>query len=148
MIQLRHVRVILLLVVICSVSGCGSDSVVGGSDLANLTGKVWVLQSYNIEGNLESVIAGTRITITFNSANSLEGSAGCNEYSGGYSIIGTQMSISVRSVGVEECDSPAGIMEQEASYLVVLQQTQRYEATASELRLWYTAVNQMNFIAE
>lgn len=148
MLRLRHLGVVLLVVLVFSLSGCSGDTVVGGSDFDNLRGKVWVLQSYGAEGNFESVIPGTRITITFSSGNNIDGSAGCNEYSGSYSIIGTQMSISVRSVGGEQCDSPAGIMEQEVRYLSGLGLTQSYEATATELKLWYTGVNRMNFIAE
>ncbi|MEA2035057.1 MAG: META domain-containing protein [Euryarchaeota archaeon] len=87
-----------------------------------LAGTKWVLNSYN-DGNeaIVSVIAGTEINLTFNEEGGISGSAGCNSYFSSYETDGDTLSFGLIGSTKMFCNEPNGIMEQEGTYLKLLE---------------------------
>ena len=87
-----------------------------------LIGTKWVLDSYN-DGNeaIVSVIAGTEITLIFNKEGEISGSAGCNNYFSSYETDGDKCSFGLIGSTKMFCNEPKGIMEQESTYLKLLE---------------------------
>lgn len=82
------------------------------------------------------VIAGTQPTMNFGSDGRLAGSAGCNDYSAGFTSEGSAIRISAPAATRKACPQPEGAMAQEAAFLAALQTaaTQRREGDRLELR--------------
>ncbi len=89
---------------------------------APFTGTLWLLQSYSIPGKeaVSSVIAGTTVTAVFSADGNVSGSAGCNHYGGGYTLDGSNLSVSTLFTTLMYCEEPEGVMEQESRYLGLL----------------------------
>ncbi len=89
---------------------------------APLTGTLWTLESYSLEGDVvSSVIAGTTVTAEFAPDGNVTGSAGCNRYFAAYEVSGKTMTIGPAGSTKMYCGEPEGIMEQEARYLSLLE---------------------------
>lgn len=104
-------RIIVLLVIgILLLTACGSKD-------DGLEDTVWELLSINGVAPIE----GTEITLRFLDGR-VQGRSGCNTYGGEYALEGEGVfrigPIEVTEMG---CLNPAGVMEQEANYLLVLQ---------------------------
>jgi heat shock protein HslJ len=97
----------------------------------------WVLQSYGEFGNLKDVLTDTEITAEFvSSEGTVEGSAGCNSYSGSYEVKDSQLSIPGPIAATEMyCMEPEGVMEQERQYLEILQAAKSYSVEDGELQI-------------
>jgi polar amino acid transport system substrate-binding protein len=85
--------------------------------------------------NGEPVPAGTTLTAAFGQDGSLNGSAGCNSYSAGYLVDGSQLSIGPASATGMLCAEPVGIMEQESAFLAALESAGSYSIEGGELYL-------------
>jgi heat shock protein HslJ/predicted secreted protein len=102
----------------------------------NIENQEWVLESRGEPDKLQAVLAGTEITLTFDSPeDEVRGSAGCNSYFGDYTINGNKLSIG--QVGHTEmyCMDPQGIMEQEQEYLSALQSAKGFQLTDGKLNI-------------
>jgi heat shock protein HslJ len=91
-----------------------------------LAGTSWALQ-----GALE----GTTITASFGGDGSLNGSAGCNNYSAQYIVSGQSLAITPPRSTQSICAEPAGIMEQEAAFLSALTAASSFQIEGSNLVL-------------
>ena len=95
---------------------------------APLTQTVWVLTAYDSgNGGISSVIAGTDVTLTFDGEGSISGSAGCNTYFASCETDGTALSFGPVGSTKMFCDEPVGTMDQESTYLNLLQSASGYE---------------------
>ncbi len=92
-----------------------------------LTGTKWVLNSYN-DGNeaIVSVITGTEINLIFNEEGGISGSAGCNSYFSSYETDSDTLSFGLIGSTEMFCNEPNGIMEQESTYLKLLESATGY----------------------
>jgi len=117
-------------------AACGS----GATDEAKvLEGTTWKLGSYvDAEGQTVDVLAGSEITARFEAggpepgSGTVAGSAGCNRYGGTYTASGKTLTVEVGAVTMMYC-APQAVMDQEAAYLVALQQAASYEITDGQL---------------
>ena len=101
-----------------------------------LVDTTWILESYGEQGNLQSVIEGTRITAIFDSAGGqVHGSAGCNSYFGDYQISSNKLTISMIAHTEMYCLEPKGLMEQEYQYLKTLQSAESYQIQGGKLQI-------------
>ena len=101
-----------------------------------LTGTRWQLTAYNNgKGGFTSVLSGTEITAVFNEDGSLQGSAGCNQYSATYTVDGENISISPGATTLMACLEPEGVMEQETAYLAALAASATYKIEGKTLEL-------------
>ena len=83
-----------------------------------------------------SPIAGTELTATFADDESLSGSSGCNTYTAEYTT--DKGAIQIQDVaGTEKaCAEPAGVMEQEATYLALLPSVVKFRLDGNALELF------------
>ena len=126
--NITKVFIVLLVPIVVSLAACATKA----GALENVT---WVLESYGESGNLESVLADTEITATFNSAEErVEGSAGCNNYLGGYELKGSELSIP-GPIGATMMSCGDQIDEQERQYLTALESAESYKIEYGELRM-------------
>jgi heat shock protein HslJ len=102
-----------------------------------LVGTHWqMLSYYDGVGAMLAILPGTDVDITFGAASDIGGSAGCNTYSGSYIVSGASMAMTGISATKKVCDSPAGIMQQESTFLGLLSQTQTYSLNGSQLKFF------------
>ena len=81
----------------------------------SLEGNTWALTSF-IEGeDVQSPIQNTTITVYFEDG-IISGSAGCNGYSGGYTVDGNKINISKARVTTLMTCWPEEVMQQEYKY--------------------------------
>jgi heat shock protein HslJ len=103
---------------------------------APLTGTLWTLESYSLEGDaVSSVIAGTTVTAEFAPDGNVTGSAGCNRYFAAYEVSGKTMTIGPAGSTKMYCGEPEGIMEQEARYLSLLESAAGHRIDGDRLDL-------------
>ena len=109
-------------------AACASPaSQTGGGDL---TGKVWALTE--LKGM--PPVAGAGISAQFNSDGNVSGSAGCNRYSGTYTVSGNSITISSSmATTMMMCDE--SVMEQESAYLKALAEAKTYAVKGDQLTL-------------
>jgi len=109
----------------------------GETEDAILEDTDWVLQSYGELGNLKDVLTDTEITAEFVSSEGVvEGSAGCNSYSGSYEVEDSQLSIPGPIAATEMyCEEPEGVMDQERQYFEILQAAESYSVEDGELQI-------------
>ncbi|MBK8048220.1 MAG: META domain-containing protein [Anaerolineales bacterium] len=103
-----------------------------------LNGTAWQVTGYNNGRDaIVSPIGGTNLTARFTS-NQISGQGGCNDFNGGYSVSGSNISIGALGAGMRLCSEPEGVMEQEAAYLAALQSagTFQFDGNRLTLRRW------------
>lgn len=102
---------------------------------APLEETTWELVTYN-DGNqaMVSLLTGTRITAKF-VAGTVSGSAGCNNYSGGYVVEDTAISIGPLASTAAFCGEPEGIMDQETGFLEAFQSAATFQIIVNRLEL-------------
>jgi heat shock protein HslJ len=66
------------------------------------------------------VLPGTTLTMAFDKTGKLNGSSGCNTYSASYVVTGSQLAITPPTGTNRLCNTPEGIMQQEAAFLSLL----------------------------
>ncbi len=101
-----------------------------------LTGTLWQAVSVNNgQEAVASVISGTLLTATFGEDGTLTGSAGCNNYTGGYTVDGAAIQISPLGMTRMFCAEPEGIMEQEMAFGVALESAATFSIQGDMLEL-------------
>jgi heat shock protein HslJ len=126
----KYYLVLGLSAVLVFLSSCAASQPGSGGDL---TGQVWALSE--LKG--KSLVTGTNISALFTSTNKVSGSAGCNQYSGSYSVSGSSITFSSIASTMMACDTP--IMAQETSYLNALGEAKTYAVKGSQLSLFDTS---------
>lgn len=87
----------------------------------------WNVTGYNNgKEAVVSPIIETNPTLVFGDDGTVSGSAGCNTYSGAYSINGESISIGTLATTRRMCIEPEGIMEQELSFLTYLEKAETW----------------------
>lgn len=107
-------------------------------EATSLTGTQWVVLMFNDTNAISSPIAGTTITANFSEDGVLSGSAGCNNYTTGYSIDGSMIKIEPAATTRKMCAEPEGIMEQEAAYTLALERAATFTIQLNQLTLFGT----------
>ncbi len=95
----------------------------------------WTVTSLIHGDALSSPIPGTELTATFAEDGTLSGSAGCNQYTASYVGVQGILEISPPASTRKFCETPEGVMEQEASYLAALPKTARFQLGEHGLEL-------------
>jgi len=98
-----------------------------------LDGTLWSLASHtNTEGESLDTLTGSEITAAF-AAVELNGSAGCNNYFGSYTIDGERIYTGMLANTEMYCMEPEGVMEQESEYLATLRRADTYYVEEDQL---------------
>jgi heat shock protein HslJ len=69
------------------------------------------------------------VSLVFQEGGSLVGNAGCNDYGGEYETDGVQLIIQNIASNRAQCEQPEGIMEQEVTFLTILEESEEYRIT-------------------
>jgi heat shock protein HslJ len=100
----------------------------------SLEGNLWGLSAYqDAEGEMVEPLPGSDITAEFRDGQ-VSGSAGCNNYFGGYEREGNQL-IMAGPFGLTSmfCGEPKGVMDQEMQYLATLEKSASFEIESSQI---------------
>jgi heat shock protein HslJ len=119
--------VISLCVGMLILAACASPGSQQGGDV---TGKVWALT--NLMGN--PPIEGTGISIEFTADGKVAGSAGCNRYSGTYTVSGSNITFSSPMASTMMMCEQA-VMDQESAYLAALAEAKTFAVNGDQLSL-------------
>ena len=122
----------------CTSAASPSPSAAGGGGAASATapltnpdlvGTEWIL------GDLPGqVLADVRPTISFSGDGTVEGNAGCNTFSGSYTVDGSNLTFGPLTSTRMACEGAKGTLE--TAFLGAIQATTTYEITdAGELKL-------------
>jgi heat shock protein HslJ len=84
---------------------------------------------------LASPIAGTKLTATFGDDATISGSSGCNTYTAAYTTDKGAIEIADVAGTKMACPQPAGVMEQETSYLTLLSRAASFRVDGPVLEL-------------
>jgi heat shock protein HslJ/ligand-binding sensor domain-containing protein len=96
-----------------------------------LDGSEWVLTSLNGD----RLVEGSNIALNF-AAEQVGGFAGCNSYGAKYSATDEgALAVAEIEITLQLCQTPAGVMEQEAAYIEALREAAVYQATPSSLEI-------------
>jgi heat shock protein HslJ len=126
-------RLILLGPALMVGSVLGTGSTADASDWQAVIGHEWRVQELDDQPVLES----TAITIVFDRAGRVSGNAGTNRYMGSYTRAGSDR-LAVSDLGATKMylDLPPGRMQQETTYLDLLQSVERFTLEDDGLILW------------
>jgi heat shock protein HslJ len=101
-----------------------------------LVGPHWEVTGINNgQQAVSSVIVGSTVTATFGADGSVSGSAGCNSYSAPYTLSGDRLKVGPAVVTRKLCDTPDGVMQQEAAFLKALENSTAVEAASHAITL-------------
>lgn len=94
----------------------------------------WVMSSYNNgRGGFQSALADVKVTAVFAEDGTLSGNAGCNTYSGSYTVDGDKIDIGPLLSTMKACADD--IMAQEAAFLKALEASTVFAIQANEMVL-------------
>jgi heat shock protein HslJ len=100
-----------------------------------LVGTNWTLESLHTGDAVSSVIAGSEITAVFGDDGKVAGSAGCNRYFASYNLSGSSLTFGPAGSTKMSCAEPEGVMEQESTYLGLLETARSYTIEGDRLSL-------------
>ena len=104
------------------------------SPALQLEGTTWKLTSLATETGMNNTLPNTTITAKFDDGN-VTGSSGCNRYFGSYQLNKTEIKVGLLGSTLMFCADPDGVMTQEASYELLLQNVTSYAISNNELTL-------------
>ena len=109
-------------------------ALVPGTKGGEIEGRSWVVREMTADGvKVQPVESAVPV------ANFVEGTvsgvAGCNSYSGSYATDGDTITIGPLAATLMFCEQPEGAMDQEASYLRLLQEADGYRVSDDMLTL-------------
>ena len=96
-----------------------------------LTGETWVLTTFNNQ----QAISEHQPTLQFE-LEQVSGNTGCNHYGGDYQINGDEISFEGIYSTEMACLAPAGLMQQEQTYLELLRSTTRFSLVDGVLTIF------------
>lgn len=110
---------------------------VAQSQAANeLVGSEWELVSYGVPGSATPVIAGSGVTLAFETETRATGHGGCNGFSATYSVDGTMLSFSQIVSTMMACADDA-VTQQEQVYFDALRSAWWYDRSNDRLTIQY-----------
>ena len=109
-----------------------------------LTNGRWVLETYSTPSlGLKNPLPGTELTARFATDGQLSGSGGCNNYNGGFMAFDQTLRISNLTSSQALCAEPAGVMEQEGTFLSLMSQASKMTISAGQLIVYDSSGNRM-----
>ena len=112
--------------------------------VSGLTSNRWILSSYSTpSGGYQRPIPGTETTARFGTNGSLSGSAGCNSYNSSFMAFDNTLRIYNMAPSQAWCGDPGGIMEQEGTFLELMQRASKMAISAGQLTVFDGAGNRI-----
>jgi heat shock protein HslJ len=107
----------------------------------SLEGTPWILSTHRGR----PPVPGTVITATFESGQ-VRGSAGCNSYSGSYSLRGDSLQIDDLAWTLMACSDPEGVMAQERQVMESLGDARTYRVGDGRLEVFLSDGEALTFV--
>ena len=101
----------------------------------SLAGTRWNVVNFNNGGAIVTLAPGTSITMNFGVDGQVTGNSGCNSFAAGYTVNGSALSITQPGGTQQFCESPAGVMEQEASFQTALPTAASFRINGNQLEI-------------
>ena len=98
----------------------------------DLEGEAWVVTGLEVDGTSTEPLAGTVMTAQFDDG-AINGVGGCNSYFGGYELDGSAIDVGPLASTQMFCAEPEGLMDQELTYLSLLQSADEFERDGDRL---------------
>ncbi|MFA5309333.1 MAG: META domain-containing protein [Dehalococcoidales bacterium] len=137
MIKYRFYEISAILAII-TLTVLAGFSCAKATDTAPLTGVTWTLKSYGDPGKLTAALPDKETTLTFDKEKKeVGGNGGVNGYSGDYTVNGTKLT--VRDIMLTLLGGPEPLMNQESTFLTILESAQSYKISGQELTITGTA---------
>jgi len=123
-----NIKIFSIFIVAIILSACS-----GGfpASQVDLDGGIWVLTAINNN----TVIIGNLPTLKFE-GDTVSGNASCNIYSGSYQVDGDSIRFGPLVRTEMYCMEPEGVMDQEQTYLEILEAAQRFKLTEDILTIY------------
>jgi heat shock protein HslJ len=130
-----------LAIAITALAGCstnggasgGANNAEGGTG-GELTGNIWVLETYEQDGTRKEVPGDVTVDAAFDgSTSTVSGSAGCNQYNGPYTLSGADLTFGAIKSTMMGCVGAGGDVE--SAYLANLALVKSFTATEDTLTL-------------
>lgn len=100
----------------------------------DLEGRDWALTQLGDDSTSGELVQGTVITATFEDG-TVAGSSGCNNYFADYAVDGDAIEVGPAGSTLMFCESPEGTMDQEQTYLSLLQTADSFDVSGDTLTL-------------
>lgn len=100
-----------------------------------LAGTSWFATGLLSGDAVSSPILGTELTVVFGADGTVSGSGGCNRFTGGYSVTDGVLQIGPLASTAMACETPAGVMEQEAAFVKALESATSIQRQVTSLTL-------------
>ena len=117
----------ILVVAACDSTGSGTNTTPEPTSPADLTGTSWTLVSIGATPAIE----GAGASLAFDSAGNVNGSTGCNSFSGSYALDGSALTFGPLATTRMACED--AVMAQEAAVLEALSGVSGWEVDAYEM---------------
>jgi heat shock protein HslJ len=128
--------IIFVLFFLILLPGCTISGISAPPD--DLTAPEWHLIKYTgTDKNSVDALPGTSVTLKFDKNGTFRGSAGCNRFSGLYSVEGELMTVKSLSSTEMYCRDSPGVMDQEQQVLSHLSNSTRFSVNDPYLALSY-----------
>lgn len=101
-----------------------------------LSGTAWNLESLGPVGSETEVMEETTLVLSFDSAQEMGGTGGCNSFGAGYTVEDGRLVLGELVTTLIACDDQA-VMDQELRFYEALQAAGEYELSEEELTIWY-----------
>jgi heat shock protein HslJ len=99
-----------------------------------LAGTAWILRSWSDGGTLADAGTDRPATLSFGTEGNLAGSTGCNNFAGGWTEDGDQLTLQLGPITEMACEDPA-VQAQEQALVGLLPTVAGYDLGAEELQL-------------
>jgi heat shock protein HslJ len=119
----------IILTLAVTLAACGAPAAA-----ADLGGTTWKLVSYGPPASATPAIPNASATLTFDKDGKVSGNAGCNSFSGNYTLSGSQVSFGPIAATLMACSDAS--MQQEAAVFSVLAGSRKYKLDAGVLTIF------------
>lgn len=98
-----------------------------------LNGTKWTLKGFVLVDKITNALAGTTVNLEFKANGKIEGKAGCNDYTGTYTVSGSNITITADAITFINCEQ--NINTQEASFMSKLKKSKTFKVDGAKLSL-------------
>lgn len=102
---------------------------------SELAGSSWTITAYNTGSAVSSVLAESNPTLGFGDDGTIHGNAGCNSFTGPYTLGKDTLGLGPLASTMMACSTPDGIMDQEKKLHAALESVTSYRIEADTLTL-------------
>ena len=140
---LRYSFLLSIVLTACSFNGMFSSD--QSEELRSMADVIWVLKSFGPSNNLTTALPQPQITLKFDfDSKAASGSAGCNNYSAGFTLRNTNLSIEQAMSTLMACvDNQA--MQQETNFMMLLSKVVSYQIGGNSLILFTETGETLHF---